>query len=448
MNAFPVSFLTVGELLEAVENYRLPTPLSRQKEAARVWRPHYEKLLECLAETVEEGWPFQVYGEDWGQKVAPVLECLSLDLQGELSCHFPQRSDSNLRVLQNALQKALSHPRELTGREVGLCRTILCDSEEKWGKMGSPDRRSAIEQSTDSFADSTLETELAELKAHLLTCPQDSGLAEFELDRWTLTPQLKDKLRRTCRRPLQEALEEQKSQKELAFLLSQVEPQTPREAEEALRMILVSLWRLQVDFYLSPAVKRGVNRLLRATGLDFQMPSAWSKPGRTLLQMTWAGLSDSFYQEYYQIPKEAYGGPEEFASVCVERAGEGAPSGAVSVEAETLLGGGSWALWQALQPQADWRLLAENHLAQFYELHAKHELKPYRRQRALRLQGKVWRQMVFFLSQLEVEEQREFFSAQQNIKSPEFEALKKCGQGESVSPVPIWIESESSFVGS
>ena len=89
MNAFPVSFLTVGELLEAVENYRLPTPLSRQKEAARVWRPHYEKLLECLAETGEEGWPFQVYGEDWGQKVAPVLECLSLDLQGELSCHFP-----------------------------------------------------------------------------------------------------------------------------------------------------------------------------------------------------------------------------------------------------------------------------------------------------------------------------------------------------------------------
>jgi len=176
-------------------------------------------------------------------------------------------------------------------------------------------------------------------------------------------------------------------------------------------MILVSLWRHLLDFYLSPAMKRGVNRLLRVAGLTLQMPSAWSKPGRTLLQMTQAGLSDSFYQK-------------------------------------TLLGGGSWALWQALQPKADWRLLAENHLAQFYELQAKQELKPYRRQRALRMQGKVWRQMVFFLSLLDAEDQREFFSAQQNIESPEFEALKKCGEGESVSPVPIWIESESSFVGS
>ena len=213
-------------------------------------------------------------------------------------------------------------------------------------------------------------------------------------------------------------------------------------------MILVSLWRHLLDFYLSPAMKRGVNRLLRVAGLTLQMPSAWSKPGRTLLQMTQAGLSDSFYQKYYRIPKEAYDGPEQFASVCAERAGKGSPSGAVSVEAETLLGGGSWALWQALQPKADWRLLAENHLAQFYELQAKQELKPYRRQRALRMQGKVWRQMVFFLSLLDAEDQREFFSAQQNIESPEFEALKKCGEGESVSPVPIWIESESIFVGS
>lgn len=109
-------------------------------EAVWGWRPLYEQLLELVAETRLESWPFQQFPPGWRERVETVLEQLDAALEEDIACHFPERATSSLRRLADALRE----PERLSGREVGMVRRILLDSEARHGEVGGPDRRARM----------------------------------------------------------------------------------------------------------------------------------------------------------------------------------------------------------------------------------------------------------------------------------------------------------------
>ncbi len=137
--------LSVGQLRELLAAYESPLELRRMGESLRVWRPHYEELLALVAETYEEGWPFQAYPEGWSDRVESALLELEEKVFADPACGYPQRTGSNLRQLMSILAQAAQSPEELSGREVGLVRTIVAHSVERWGTLGSSERAQALE---------------------------------------------------------------------------------------------------------------------------------------------------------------------------------------------------------------------------------------------------------------------------------------------------------------
>lgn len=167
----------VGDLKRAVSGYRAPLEARRRRESAVIWRPLFERLLEAVAQTTEEGWPFQRYPEEWSVDVASVVKEVQARLFGEVTCHYPQRADSNFGALFQAVCQALEDPGGLSGREVGLVRSILEQSERKYGPVGSISRREAVasvqlELAGEDRRQSTLDS----LSAYLSEYPDDSAL--------------------------------------------------------------------------------------------------------------------------------------------------------------------------------------------------------------------------------------------------------------------------------
>lgn len=143
--------MSVGQLREVLSAYESPLELQRMGESLRLWRPYYEELLALLAETCEQNWPLQSYPQGWSARVEATLDELGEKVYADPACGYPQRGGSNLRQLMSILGQAAEAPESLTGRQVGLARTILADSEQRWGPIGSGGRARALQSRLDSL---------------------------------------------------------------------------------------------------------------------------------------------------------------------------------------------------------------------------------------------------------------------------------------------------------
>lgn len=173
--------LTVAELKRAVAEYHAPLESRRLRESALNWKPLYERLLEAVAETMEEGWPFQRYPEGWSSRARSIVFEVEERLAGEVECHYPQRADSNFGAVLNAVSAAVVDPSALSGREVGLVRAIMAQSEARHGKLLSPSRRAGLLlRLKEEAGENRTEEVLERLSLRLEMLPEEGGLSDPE----------------------------------------------------------------------------------------------------------------------------------------------------------------------------------------------------------------------------------------------------------------------------
>lgn len=177
-----VTRFTVEDLHTQIASYRWPLETLRRREALLVWRPLYERLLMAVSQTNQEGWPFQTYPPGWTARVTPLVREISSALEGEVACHFPQRSESNLRHLVECVSKALVNPASLTGREVSLARRILSQSEQRWGPLGSAWRDQQRARESRLAGEPSPEEWRTELLTRLDMLPAGRGLEASSLE--------------------------------------------------------------------------------------------------------------------------------------------------------------------------------------------------------------------------------------------------------------------------
>lgn len=167
-------------LRQRLSSYRLPLEMRRMKESLREWRPFYEELLELTRETYLEGWPFQVIPEGWVQRAKKTIETLEERLASDCACHFPQRSDSNLRQMLTIVKQACTGSDKLSGRQVGLARVIVGDSEKRWGPLGSAERQAVLSSRNEAFRGAPPEEVVPVLLERLAQCCDTQGLSDPE----------------------------------------------------------------------------------------------------------------------------------------------------------------------------------------------------------------------------------------------------------------------------
>lgn len=172
---------SVERLKERLEAYKAPLEIRRMKESLREWRPFYEELLELTRETYAEGWPFQDYPEGWAERATQACGRLQHRLEGACACHFPQRADSNLRRLATIVKRASVAPEELTGRQVGLARVIIADSETRWGTLGSRQREERLQGREEAFSELSPEQAVPILLGRLERLCPNLGISEPEV---------------------------------------------------------------------------------------------------------------------------------------------------------------------------------------------------------------------------------------------------------------------------
>lgn len=428
-----VSFLTVGEVRTSLEKAKLPPELSRQREAATVWRPLYERLLRSAWDTMAEGWPFQIYGPDWRRSASRIVNDMEQALEEEVKCHFPQRLDSNIGHLLGCVRKALVDPTTLTGREVGLARRILLDSQEKWGALGSRAREQALKETFQGFHKTDYLQWVQELHRLLEPLDPECGIPPaLELPK-SLPSSLKNKIERALQRPLQVALRQPCSREELLVILQQLKAQPDSAAE-----FLEQLWHHQPHVVFCSRLRRALNSSLQKPS---QLPGSWLSVSPEFLDCTKTAQSNTIYQTYYGIEPNELSSPESFLEACRIRAGEDAPKGAIASEAETLLCGGSFGLFAALNPT-----VAPLHSSLLcYQYHGEASIeqntKPYKQLKREKGRARIWRQMVFFLSLCSESETNEFFKRAVSLRDcPELRGLQRCREGRAdFTPLPVWI---------
>ena len=449
-----VVFRNVGWLRERLESYQPSEELRRMEESLGAWLPLQESLLNLLAETWEDGWPYQKFPEGWNDRARDTLGRLTSLLSEEVACHFPQRSNSDLRELMAQVELALEDPAKLTGRQVGKARQMLLDAQKRWGMFGSQERASKLARRDSGRP--VLEDAREVLLARLAPLSPWQGLENLSE---ILAPL-------PSGQSLPKTLQEKARCCEIASverLLDSGVLTSARELGQVARAWTASLWRgdldptrqLLGDMYLTAEERfedlPWVRRVLELPDEDVMKQTArqmvslcWScfpaeaEPSELLAEiltlLRWSGeqapdalalvkravraAQGTLYERYYDLPTERILSlpdelPEpwvesELGEICHERAAsrgmsEQISQGRLVEELRVLQGSGLWYLWELLSPELDARVASEKVFRVFQKLwrtSAESKNKRWQRHRKL---AHLWQRLVFFLSLLEAE---------------------------------------------
>ncbi len=419
---FAFSLATVEEAMAAIRDYQWPRELRRMDESLRGWRVHYERCLALLQETREpdDDWPLQHYPTDWRGRVEEALKGLEEALGEGFDCHFPERSNSNLRTLAETLRTAATEPESLSGRQVGLVRRILLDSEQRWGTPGSAQRREALEQRQ---APVDLETVRDTLIARLQQLDPKSAIESLEEILAPVAGQpmprpLAERARRAWKATLPELIRDDvvDSPYDLGRALqawTRIALQQPPEGVDLKELLrVVSTAFPQVGW--EPETLEDWNRLLQHTGrsLRLKCPDEPASKGHLeLARRTVEGARDTLYQRYFGLPLTAPRSVADLEQLCQERArarfGTEQP-GAAAEELRLLVGGDLWPLWLELRPELDALSLAGRTLGWMAREMGRPVHRKYQRWQRHRRLAHAWQKVVVFLSLAHPELAREW----------------------------------------
>jgi len=109
-----------------------------QKEAVKVWRPLYDRIVALFLETVEDGWPCQKYPDDWPECALALLREYAALRKEHTYCGKMERAKEHSAQLREFLGRCARTPDGLSGREVGRIRLILNCYLAKRGSPASP----------------------------------------------------------------------------------------------------------------------------------------------------------------------------------------------------------------------------------------------------------------------------------------------------------------------
>ena len=107
-----------------------------QKEAVEIWAPFMDKMVALFLETVDADWPCQTYPFTWRSRGRRLLSHFAELRKAHLLCGNPDNTGKHFYQLRIALERAVSAPRSLNGRDVARIRGIL---KKHIDRRGAPD---------------------------------------------------------------------------------------------------------------------------------------------------------------------------------------------------------------------------------------------------------------------------------------------------------------------
>ncbi len=151
----------VTATIRSLRSIRPNQSISTQNEAIDVWTPLYDELVGLFLETVdgpppglargsdgevlpredgkfqvEGGWPCNAFADDWSSRATAWLQRFETQKSEHKLSSKPWHRKSSLAQLSPYLEKCLSDPASLSGREVGRVRLMLA---RYVAKRGLPD---------------------------------------------------------------------------------------------------------------------------------------------------------------------------------------------------------------------------------------------------------------------------------------------------------------------
>lgn len=446
----PVHLRTVAEVRAEIAAYRPRRELRRMTESVHGWRAHYETFLGLCARTRKEDWPFQVYPSGWSEQVERALAGFHEELErGTLACHFPERASSNVRQLAQALEIAAHQPALLNGRQVGLVRVILSQSEQRWGPIGSAQRASALARREEGGGGG-FEEGRALLLRRLEALNPSGGIDDIDGVLAAGSAKIPTPLAERAQKAWLAVPSQLVSQgivtspQELASLSARWADQATRHgcARDALRSLASITWR---QFPASDVMDRASwDRLLAACGSMTRL-SPSDSASVELFRSTSEAARGTLYERYYALPlgKCDLDYPA-LLDLCRQRArrhGEAEPRKApLAEELRVLTSDGLWPVWVELRPQIDPAECAEKVWKAILRELAVAAPRLYQRRQRHRRVAHIWQRLVFFLS-LAGERAAEAFVQAHAPSSPPAagQALRALTSSPQGAPLRAWL---------
>lgn len=446
---FVFSLATVGQAMSAVRAYRWPRELRRMDESLRGWRLHYERCLNLLQETRESGddWPLQRYPDGWSRRVDEALADLRRALEDGFDCHFPERSNSNLRVLADTLRQAADRPETLSGRQVGLVRRILLDSEKRWGTPGSAQRSAALRQRHSEGDREALRQALLERLGGL---NPDGAIEELDeilgpVAGQPLPEPLATRARRAWKASLPELIRDdvvdtpyQLARALRAWIAMALEQPAQRADVEGLLRVV---WTAFPQASWETETLADFNRLMQHTGRSPRLQAAELPISETHLELarrTASAARETLYARYFDLPRSTPTDLSTLERLCRERARvrfSTEQPGAVTEELRLLTGDELWLLWLEFRPDLDALSLAGRTLSWIAREMGRPVHRKYQRWQQHKRIALAWRRMVFFLSLVPSDLAREWLErppyTSQELPGSLAERLRELAGGET-----------------
>ena len=130
----------VGSTLDALRSLKPNSRILAQRESVTLWSPLYDRIVDLFLETVQNGWPCQVYPNGWADRALALLKDYTELRRGHSLSRKLERPSKHYAQLRVLLSKCAANPGLLTGREVGRIRLIVDRYVQKHGSPTSAAR--------------------------------------------------------------------------------------------------------------------------------------------------------------------------------------------------------------------------------------------------------------------------------------------------------------------
>jgi hypothetical protein len=128
---------TIAEVSESLRQRRTQVQVARMREALRIWLPMYDQAVALFLETVEDQWPCRKYPNEWRTRAQSLLNEYQNARKVHKLCGKPERPKENFARLRSYMKTCVENPSRLSGRDVGMLRTILTSYFRRQGAPGS-----------------------------------------------------------------------------------------------------------------------------------------------------------------------------------------------------------------------------------------------------------------------------------------------------------------------
>ncbi|MCB9654415.1 MAG: hypothetical protein H6729_09840 [Deltaproteobacteria bacterium] len=193
--------------VKSLRRKRSQKSVERMNESIRVWAPLYDQAVALFLETVDGdiptlrssesgellrspngqpivagGWPCRRYPEGWQARAQALLDGYRRERDQRRLCNKPEKPKENFARLRSYLEKCVSDPRSLSGRDVGMIRKIVAGFVTRRGAPGS-DAHQRMRTAQTQIAARPTHTSIARILADRLDRhPPDEGVPDIEAD--------------------------------------------------------------------------------------------------------------------------------------------------------------------------------------------------------------------------------------------------------------------------